>query len=318
MDLENLQTACADRLTMGLEPIELAGSSQWLAQNYSISFAAMGDDIFSLAELQGVSPRSVAMMRGLCEARSEAHASSKREFSRLSKQFYNAIAVDPWQGLFHSQKWTLILETAAYAMTVCRAGRLEGAILDVGCHTGYHTAWLARQTGASVYGLDESTAAIAYARGRAASLGLSGAHFKSELDRHTPKFDFILGSDGPVSVSGNSIAPWSRHLAPTGVLMVVEEGGLPPSAIAKSIASSGLHLLHADVVGGWMCGEYIPRTVYLLSSAVCGTDPVAILRHADAAWDDGFRNHCNSGLTPPEEQMLGWYRARTREKRSKS
>jgi SAM-dependent methyltransferase len=288
----------------------MSAAVRWLESGYGIRFDAMRADIFALAVAQGTDRKAVRRMRQLAAARNDAYRTNPAEFRRLTPAFYDAIAADPWQGLYHSAKWTFILDVAAYALAVCRLGRLEGPILDVGCHTGYHATWLAQATGQTVTGLDRSHPALAFAAARAGALGVPGTRFVERLDSDSPKFDFILASDGPVTFEAASLAKWGEHLAPAGVLMLVEEGRNDVTAEIKCMQQCDLRLLHADVLGGIAPEGYTARTVYLFSHTVGVDDPAACLRDRDTAWSSDFREYCNSGGAPREEHTLGWYRSR--------
>jgi 2-polyprenyl-3-methyl-5-hydroxy-6-metoxy-1,4-benzoquinol methylase len=285
----------------------------FLRDRYEIMFERMGCDVLGEAEALGVRPSRLDELDRLIAVRASEEGTGSVRFDQASRKFYDLIACDPIQGLMHSWKWTFIFDVAAYATAICRMGSATGGILDVGCHTGYHSLWLAHALGLQVVGLDESNAALVYARMKAAKLGLlARCSFasRSALAAKSPgQFEFVLASDGPVEFSSQSLLQWKKVLAPEGLMMLVEDN-LPPKGdlLLGVLRSAGLRLLHIDVVGGWTAEGLQSKMLYLLAhgegSSVEGDEMAA----AERVWDDGFRAYCNNPSRQLEHKTLGQYR----------
>ena len=80
-----------------------------------------------------------------------------------------------------------VLPKIKRASNIFKKGNYE-KILDLGCGTGKHSIFLAKQ-GFSVYATDISTTGINIAKKKAKSLGLNNIHFKQHDMRRIPFAD---------------------------------------------------------------------------------------------------------------------------------
>ena len=96
-----------------------------------------------------------------------------------------------WDARYASSSWP----TDPDPLVVETAGAIEaGRALDLGCGTGRHSIWLARQ-GWSVTGVDLSPVGLSMARERAAALGVLLELVEADLRSYEPPhglFDLVL------------------------------------------------------------------------------------------------------------------------------
>jgi len=234
---------------------------------------------------------------------------------KLETDFYNVLADDRISGHVHSQKRPEILDAGCLLVHLVRELGIDGPILDVGCHVGYHAELLARETSATVRGIDVCSDAIEVAAAKTSG---------------TPRLAFAVGSLAQQSlneqyalvyavrsISLNKIAARqiSEALKPGGVAVILEWGAPDPSQrTRKAIREARLGWGFSDVVGGWV-GEgredEAGPVVVLIKDGSLGI-PADFIEQAKATWNDHFKHYANSAGTPRSEKtqayFRGWYR----------
>lgn len=304
------------RLTADLPMVEAVDA--WLGTRYGIErqLSAIEFDE-ALAAIPGASARRLSKLN---ERRNDlyARAASDRALENVNREFFDAFVTRPFSGLLHSMKRTYILDELVALGILVSILDVEGAVLDIGCHVGYHAGWLAHRFGLCVAGVDRSGPAIAAARSTLADVNPTGLSFVHStagqfLKANDQQYDLIYNFDGP----SMDEAAWklvSSRLAPGGVLALVGEElaevPKPSSAVLGSAARHGLLCCLADVVGGWTMDGYEGTTLLVFVKAD-GPLPVAPdMKDCAAAWNQsGFAAHCNAPETPRERKTQAYFRA---------
>ena len=233
-------------------------------------------------------------------------------------RFYNIIADERISGFVHSQKRVFILDAAALLLHLVSRLQISGPILDVGCHIGYHSLLLGRETGCEVLGIDVCQPALEVAR-RKTPEGLrvrfDNATVDSEILRG--RFEFVyaidLETEQPLE---KTVAGISQALRPNGVALlsgrwwVNEVKKLPPI-----LSAANLGFAYTDLMGGWEgVGRRFTASKYvLLLKGSSEPLPRNVLTEAQSIWSD-FAVYANTASVPWEEKTHAFYRAKCIEK----
>ena len=197
---------------------------------------------------------------------------------------------------------------------VCKALNIEGPVLEVGCHAGYHALWLASTTGISVTGLDLSKRAVSAASAQSLKLDVSAKFVASDWRQwksgHT--FDLIYSVDGPFwfnTYDADVAGLIKTQLVDGGVFFVVGESNALPDVL-EIAARYGLSCGMSDVVGGWT-GEKFEGAVALVfvkTGEIVAPHPSTF--DSDAAWNQGgFASYANAPATQRREKTQSYYRS---------
>jgi hypothetical protein len=310
MDLEKICELQRDPRAAAISQKQLAALRSFLDDGYGIKPGV--DTDLELCKLADDGDFYATVMR-LEEIQENRVSKSRAHRERGDQDFYELIAMQPFLGIMHSYKWSFIFDVAAYMQALCELLAVRGLIADIGCHVGYHSTWLAESSAASVVGLDRCSAAIHFAESTrfAREVPHGKLEFRCQKDlKGIPAgtVDIVMSSDGGVD--------WTTKCLRTVVPLLHEDGvvawfGDMPDRdqIIPAAERAGLHLLHADVIGGWTGQRYEPRTVLLAGKRPVGQSIKDPKSFAERIWGDGFRKFCNSGENPRDKQTLAHYRS---------
>jgi SAM-dependent methyltransferase len=308
-----------NKLRLSLPIEELQELDLYLQKEWNICLRSI-EDVMRL-----VDKKSTGMQRKLYWKLQEQQASyiqQELDIPRsIENKWYDFIAQDPINGIVHSQKRTFIFDGVAWVTALCRSLDLKGEGLDVGCHTGYQTMWLGRNTHLSMTGIDVSSEAIAFAAHKADKL--ANAQFMNidyKIDEKVgSSFDLVFCSDSfPCGLSSfRKFLRWcADRLTKHGILILC--GDL--AAWARSDHSSqltdyteeaSLGYGIADVVGGWNGDIFDAKAVLVLIKDDKARCPDDLLRQFTEVWDEyGFKNYANDNTVPATEKTVGYFRAK--------
>jgi hypothetical protein len=233
---------------------------------------------------------------------------------RADQVFYDLISREPLLGTIHSSKWTYIFDVAAYLQSLCQLLEVSGTVADLGCHVGYHPAWLAERIDAAFVGVDRSSAAIDFARrsSRLSPPRVGRLDFHAASDHRyiaEGSVDLLISCDGSLDWTAKHLRAAKKLLTRDGLIVWFGDWPSRDGSIGAVAEAAGLHLLHADSVGGWTGDRFEARIALIVGTRMIGeaiTDPESV---SARVWDDGFRDFCNSGRHPKDFQTLGYYRS---------
>ncbi len=317
---DRIRTAQENPWAVRLNPEEIDDLDCFLRTHFGIRPLTPDDDWHARVE-DLCSPSQFDRFRRLQNQRSEeARFGGVR--AATDAAFFEYTAQDPLFGLVHSLKRTFILDAAAVLTALFRHLEVEGPVLDVGCHGGYHALWLAQRLGLEVVGLDASECAVAYAEAKRRELDLSSqsarfvrGRFPQALGRG--RYDAIYSIDGPVTLRYKHLRPLSAALRPGGLLVVIQDGGIDSAHVLREAHRVGLGLAYVDVTGGWDYFSLLNGEPWFQSKIALGFIEGA--EHAvqgdlralsSRAWDEGFITHNNTDGTPWAKKTMACYRAK--------
>jgi hypothetical protein len=310
MDLEKICELQRDPRAVAISQQQLAALRSFLDDGYGIKPCI--DTDFELSKIADDAEFSETIMRlrDIQEARASPIPGHRE---RGDYEFYELIAMQPFLGIMHSHKWSFIFDVAAYMQGLCELLAVRGLIADIGCHVGYHSTWLAESSAASVVGIDRCNGAIRFAESTkfAREAPPGRLQFRCQKDLigiHAGTLDIVMSSDGAVAWTTKYLRNVASLLCEDGVLAWFGDA-LDPDQIVPAAERAGLHLLHADVVGGWIDGDYESKTVLLAGKRPIGQSIKDPMSFAERIWDEGFAEFCNSGANPRDKQTLAHYRS---------
>jgi SAM-dependent methyltransferase len=232
-------------------------------------------------------------------------------------RFYDVIAQDPLNGIVHSQKRPIILDGMAWVRSLLRHLKMDGPMLDIGCHTGYQSIWFASQLEMKVDAVDRSAKAISYAQEK--SRGLSNVLFEV-WDYHGDdvrggKYDVIICSDAcPTDIDEYQafLKTLSGLLEDDGVVILIDilMEWFDPKPLQQCALEEGFGFGVCDVVGGWNGMSFGSRGVLALVMGGSDLFPDEMEDDWVEGWDrSGFQDYANSDNVPPSQKSLAYFRA---------
>ena len=298
------QMLAADKRRLGLPIDEVRRIAAVLAEKWGITMPLPMEDWGDrLTEFAGT--ELAAEYWELHEEQALRYASDAPVPLKLETAFYDILADERISGHVHSQKRTEILDAGCLLVRLVRELSIAGPILDVGCHIGYHADILARETSATVRGIDLSAKAIEVAqpktRGCPRLLFAAGG-----LDQHAhaEAYEFIYAVRS-VELDKASARQISHALKPGGVAAILTKGEPDSSQRARrAIRAARLGWGFSDVVGGWV-GDgrgYEANPVLVLIKDGSQLIPADFVEQAKSVWDKYFKDYANAAETPWEEK----------------
>ena len=314
--LATLSAACLSphRIAIGRDVV--AAADEFLATHFGIDNPSTPEELLSKLERASLSNSAATKVLKAYEARNRDYGEfPEGSHEAVDQRFYDAIAEPPFRGWVHSLKRAFILDSAVCLSWVCKALNIDGPVLEVGCHAGYHALWLASTTGLSVTGLDLSKRAILAASAQSRKLNASARFLASDWRHwkgdHT--FDLLYSVDGPFwfeTYDADVAGLIKTQLVDGGVFLVVGERNALPDVL-EIAARYGLSCGMSDVVGGWtgQTFEGSVALVFVKTGEIVAPHPSTF--DSDAAWNQGgFASHANAPTTPLREKTQSYYRSR--------
>jgi len=235
------------------------------------------------------------------------------------QDFYALISAPPLVGLVHSMKFAFILDSMAYVSALIRELRITGPVLEVGCHAGYLSSWIAVNHGLRVQGWDHCGPAIETAVAVREALGLPATaldflsrDIEASLTGVEP-FQLIVSVDGPVTFELHSLQRLRSLMAADGLAVVVSDSALDLDA--ELLNRAGLQVEHSDVIGGRLPREpsgFSAKVLVVLSRGEKAELEPDWLEKAQAFWYEHFQGYANTPETPGHQKTLAWCRSRLR------
>lgn len=312
--LATLSAACLSphRISMGREVV--AAADEFLATHFGIDNPSTPEELLSKLERASLSNPAATKVLKAYQARNIAYGESPESHEAVDRRFYDAIAEPPFRGWAHSLKRAFILDSAVCLSWICKALNIDGPVLEVGCHAGYHALWLASATGLSVTGLDLSKRAVSAASAQSRKLNASARFVASDWRQwkggHT--FDLIYSVDGPFwfnTYDADVAGLIKTQLVDGGVFFVVGESNALPDVL-EIAARYGLSCGMSDVVGGWTGERYegAVALVFVKTGEIVAPHPSTF--DSDAAWNQGgFASYANAPATQRREKTQSYYRS---------
>ena len=170
--LASLSELQASRYRLSISESTVSTLDAFLAQNYGIIDPTSPDAVMRKLENAAANDKHARRLFRAMEQRNQAHMLGG-DTSHPDERVYELMSVVPYAGWIHSLKRAYILDAAAALTALVERLDIRGPALDVGCHVGYHTLWLAKHCGLAVTGIDTSKQSVALAK------ELSASHFSA-------------------------------------------------------------------------------------------------------------------------------------------
>jgi SAM-dependent methyltransferase len=260
------------------------------------------------------------LFRQYCELHDEMAMQIEADLSppeSLVSAFYDVIADHRISSHVHSQKRTEILDAGCLLVHLIRSLGVDGPVLDVGCHIGYHSLLLAKECGVSVHGIDRCRKAIERAQCEARHEPLVTFSCESLAEeRFREKFELVYAVRSIPCDSG-FVAAVAKVMRPGGVVVFVPQQVPDLDAdLISGLATAKLGWGFSDVVGGWV-GEgrgYEAGVVLTLVKDGKALVPKDFVEQADAVWGSHFRDYANAPSTHADEKTQAYCRGYLLEK----
>jgi SAM-dependent methyltransferase len=229
--------------------------------------------------------------------------------------FYDLIADERISGFIHSQKRIYILDVSVLLIALVSCFKIEGEIMDIGCHIGYHPIIVAEDTGKRIYGIDRSVEGIAAAnRKKPKSLDITFEAKSLESGFLEESFEMIVSVDSvsPTRYNLNKIA---SLLKSNGVLVLIDDFPNVDSLKFRNAANAaGLGFGLADVVGGLLGAErhFECKSVLVLLKGYNRPIPKNLREVIETGWEL-FKPYANQPSTPLDRKTQAYCRAKIME-----
>lgn len=230
----------------------------------------------------------------------------------LESKWYELLGASQVSGLVHSQKYPFLLDTAAFAVAVYRSAGLTGAVIDVGCHTGYHVDTYESLLKTDVFGVDRSRSAIETARSKLGPKRRIELAVGDVTEVKLPQAALAICSDAfPSDQAGltvllrrlREVVSPDGYIVLSGNLLYLKKGLL--AQVCKFLA---LRMVAHLVTGGWVGAQnrYDNRLFVVLSENQGRSVP----RDLYLDWSEyGFPGYANDLTTPWERKTQAFFRA---------
>ncbi len=306
-----LRAAHASPTRIALERIVVDSIDQHLC-GYGIAETVCLADLDERASA-ALSRDDTRRFRNLWGRRNKAHQQS-RGVAECNAAFYDGICSDPLLGIVHSAKRPYILDSLAALHWVCGNLEIEGSVLDVGCHGGYHTSWIGQRSGITAMGVDASEQAISYANRRHHAAGTTYICGDVRNWRPAETFEVVFMDDGPFGLDRDVDRSLKmlidENLRLGGVVVSIgDEAATSVTEIKDTATAYGLSLGLSDVVGGWFGDRYEGSPVLVFVKDGRGDVPGEMLTEFDSVWNQSFPAYANSPSTSPREKTQAFHRA---------
>lgn len=311
--LEALRAIQGSAKRLSVTRDDVLAIDEFLSNEYGIRDPLSPEECNRLLEKAATTDRDASRLWKATLARSEAHFSGGPT-AELDSRFYDLMAVQPYMGWLHSTKRVFILDAAAALTAVIQAAGIDGPILDVGCHAGYHANWIAERFRVPVEGIDTARRAVAFANSVAVRRGLTATfhHAARRTFRSTNRYQMIVSVDGPYWLERfdpTLMSFFQIFLEENGLFVVGGEDHPDMSMLAANAARYGLTPLVSDVTGGWAGSSYSgARLLVFVKLKEVLSIPEAWEKD-DAAWTDRFAAYSNSKNTPLREKTQAFFRS---------
>jgi hypothetical protein len=286
--------------------------SAFLAEEFQIIKQA--DDEDTWAQIQAhCSSEIFAEYARLNDARAFGDAATRNAADR---RFYDLICENPaLLGSVHSQKWPFILDAAAFIGAFVRCMNIsKGFFVDVGCHAGYHSIYLAKNFQMRGQGIDLSKKAVRFAREKGKRLGVTPSRVTfdaTELhsEPRAAEAHLVFSVDGGIQFSPSSLGRARKHLRDDGFLVWIGANGVPDAVTTRTVlANAGLELVLADVLGGWNGQTFGANTVFVLRAGRDPCVPESLGAVTEEIWNEGFKDYSNDPGRLSSEKTVGYFR----------
>ena len=221
---------------------DVAGISEAFDRDWGISF--LTSDRYA--------ERLSSLPREEIDAHDEAYSEAQSGGSEAP--YFEVIARPGLHGLITSQHRAWLIDATAAAIGVVRNEKIDGRILDVGCHVGHVSSILADRVDNSILGIDPMEAAIE------AGLRHPARHQRVELKKKAipfhgmDRFGLIVSIDAVHGVPlADHLKNYGRLLQPGGIALIASAAmyGSEWTKAARNASNAGLSFLDAFVVGGY-------------------------------------------------------------------
>ena len=238
-----------------MEIYPLSSSFSWRlpeAEIVSISEAFDRDWGISFLTSAEYADRLASLPKEEIDAHDQAYTEAQLEGSEAL--YFEAIARPGLHGLITSQHRAWLVDATAAAIGAVRKQKINGRILDVGCHVGHVSSVLADKLDNPILGIDPLKAAIEAglrhpARNQRVELKKKGIPLNG-----MGLFELIVSIDAVHGVPlADHMKNYGRLLEPGGVVLIASAAmyGSEWKRAARYASTAGLSFLDAFVVGGY-------------------------------------------------------------------
>lgn len=239
----------------------------------------------------------------------------KRATAGAEARLYDALADPIILGPVTSQRRHLILDGICMAIGLARALRMNGAIIDVGCHAGFVSTTLSEYLDCDVVGIDPSHAAITLARSRSAGIPRVEFYRAAMPWKVDSRFDLAIAFDSMPMGSGvqaGFLRSLGDLLLPGGVAIVSSMSWVDADidVTRRQMRRAGLGFGYADVVGGYgnIPVQFEAEIVVVLLKGGERRLPRDLGQLAENDWPQ-FRDYANAPSTLHSEKTQAFERS---------
>lgn len=246
-----LAELAAAKNSLGLSQNELERVDEALSDRWGVDFI---ETSLSLGEY--VAQHGLAHMEQQ-KRFAAAHEAHSRRASRGKggEEFYAAICEPGFLSIVTASRRPILIDSISVAATLIRATKIDGKVLDVGCHAGIADEMLSNLIPNEIWGIDPCAKAIETARAR-----LSDRRTLTFLKAGMPwtsieRFEFVLSIDSmPKNVGDRAVylKGIADILVDGGVALIVSQwwGDIDITVLQRQLKNFRLGYGLADVVGG--------------------------------------------------------------------
>lgn len=307
-----LNSLASAKNNLGLPPADLDALDKVLSDEWHIDFVLTDLDLREHVERNVPSPTREDFL----SAHDLAAYSVRKGGSEDA--VYARMSSPSLLGLVTSKRRHYLLDSIALAAAVVRQLRIEGPILDAGCHAGVACHALSRLVPNRIVGIDPVGEAIEYAKTRA-DAGSQVSFARAALPwQTTERFEFVMAIDSMPGGAGDRalfIRGVSDLLIDGGVAMIVSNTWVEADValLRRQLSSSRLGFAMADVVGGYggMPTQFGAEGCLVLVKGGSESVPRRLKDAMENDWPS-FRDYANSPTVPARMKTQAFKRSRAR------
>jgi SAM-dependent methyltransferase len=307
-----LTSLASAKNNLGLPLADLDALDQVLSDQWQIDFVLTDLDLREHVERNVASPTREEFL-----AAYDSAAQSLRK-GGSEDAIYARMSTPSLLGLVTSKRRHFLLDSVALAVSLLRQLRIDGPILDAGCHAGVASHALAQLVPNPIIGIDPIAEAIEYANERADPSGRVSFVRAGLPWKATERFECVMAIDSMPGGAGDRamfLRGVSDLLVDGGVAMIVSNTWVEADAavLRRQLSGSQLGFAMADVVGGFggMPTQFAAEGVLVLVKGASESLPRRLRDAMESDWPS-FRDYANAPGVPARMKTQAFKRSKAK------